>query len=453
MAKHEKRKIRLEQWIEPIAHGSLLGGLDRDAIRKLLKLAEAEQVQAGQLLMRQGEPGDCAFLVLDGELDVVVETPLGEVVMATLGPQQIVGEIAIFSQLPRTATVRARRDSSLLKLSRAAIGKVIARHPQAAVGLLAALGRRVAALNRPLAMLTLAAQALEQSDLDIEAMTNLFKEPEDLGPFGQSLRKLILEMEGKQSRRQEMLVAARLQQSILPQKLDFASRRAPFQVEALMRPSRDIGGDFYDFFFTNDGQKAVLLVADVSGKGIPAALFMAVSRTLVRASVMAAPSIEIALARVNAQLEAENPECLFVTIFLAELDLATASLRYVNAGHCEGYVVRASGDVACLPTTAPAVAILPNPVFAPGQVDLEPGDRLVLISDGVTESFSAEDEIFGEERLVRLLGGLTGLNASDTVANIDKAVTDFATGREQFDDITCLTLTYAGRHSGLDPNS
>jgi serine phosphatase RsbU (regulator of sigma subunit) len=397
--------------------------------------------------MRQGEAGDCAYLVLDGALDVIVETPIGEVVMATLGPQQIVGEIAVFSQVPRTATVRARADSELLKLSRAAIGKVIAKHPEAAIGLLAALGRRVAALNRPLAMLTLAAQALEQSDLDIEAMASLFKQPEDLGPFSQSLRKLILEMEGKQSRRQEMLVSARLQQSILPQKLDFAAHRASFEVEALMRPSREIGGDFYDFFFTEDGKKAVLLVADVSGKGIPAALFMAVSRTLVRASVLAAPSIETALARVNAQLEAENPECLFVTIFLAELDLATASLRYVNAGHCEGYVVRAGGDLVSLPTTAPAAAILPHPVFTTGVVDLQPGDRFVLISDGVTEAFSAADEVFGEARLVRLLSDLAGRSAAETVASIDAAVTVFAAGREQFDDITCLTLAYLA-----DPN-
>jgi serine phosphatase RsbU (regulator of sigma subunit) len=392
--------------------------------------------------MRQGDEGDCAYLVLAGALEVVVETPLGEVVMATLGPQQIVGEIAIFSRIARTATVRASQPASVMRMSRAALAEVMASHPQAALELLAALGRRVAALNRPLAMLTLAAQALENADLDSAAMADLFHEQADSDPFAQSFRKLLLEMEGKQSRRQEMLVAARLQQSILPHKMDFAAMDAPFEVEALMRPSREIGGDFYDFFFTDNGRKAVVLVADVSGKGIPAALFMAVSRTLVRAMVLGSASIEAALAAANAQLEAENPECLFVTLFLAELDLASATLRYVNAGHCDGYVVRASGEIVVLPTSAPAVAMLANPTFAPAQVTLRPGDRLLLVSDGVTEAFSASDEIFGEERLLQLLPGLAGRDAAEAIAAIDRAVTAFAVGREQFDDITCLALAY-----------
>jgi serine phosphatase RsbU (regulator of sigma subunit) len=442
MAKGEDGKLDLEAWVEPIAQGPLLGGLNRAAILNLLTLATWEQVEAGQTLMRQGEVGDCAYLILTGELDVIVETPIGEVVMATLGPQQIVGEIAIFSQVPRTATVRARADSALLRLSRAAIGQVLESHPGAALGLLAALGQRVAALNQPLAMLTLAAQALEQSELDIDAMASLFEGPEASGPFAQSLRKLILEMEGKQSRRQEMLVAARLQQSILPRRLDFAAMGAPFAVEALMRPSREIGGDFYDFFFTDMGDKAILVVADVSGKGIPAALFMAVSRTLLRASVLAAPSIETALARANAQLEAENPECLFVTLFLAELDLATGTLRYINAGHCEGYVINASGQVTALATTAPALGLLANPAFNAQSVKLDPGDRFVLISDGVTEAFSVEDEVFGEDRLIDVLAGLAGQAPGVIVARVDETVTAFAEGREQFDDITCLALAH-----------
>lgn len=435
-------KDGLARWADVIAQSALLGGLDEKAILGLLDLAELVACQPGEILMRQGEVGDCAYLVLDGELDVVIETPLGEVTVSTLGPRQIVGEIAIFSELPRTATVRAMRKSSLLRLGAAHISDVIASHPKAALGLLATLGGRVAALNRPLAMLTLAAQALERADFDIEAMSSLFAEPEDFGPFAQSFRKLIQEMESKQSRRQEMLVAARLQQSILPRRLDFAAHDAPFAVEALMRPSRDIGGDFYDFFFTEDGEKAIFVVADVSGKGIPAALFMAVSRTLLRAAVNSAPSIEMALSRVNTQLDEENPECLFVTVFLAELDLASGVLRYVNAGHCDGYVVRSAGDVALLPPSAPAVAMLSNPTFKCARVKIEPGDKLVLISDGVTEAFSVEGKEFGEGRLQQLLGGLVGHSAAETVAAIDRAVVDFAVGCEQSDDITCLALAH-----------
>jgi len=431
----------LARWADDIAQGALLGGLDRQAILDLLDLAELEERVAGAVLMRQGEAGDCAYLVLEGALEVIIETPLGDVTVSTLGPQQIVGEIAVFSDVPRTATVRALSDSSLLRLSAAHIGDVIASHPKAAMGVLAALGGRVAALNRPLAMLALAAQALERPDFDIEALSRLFAAPEDLGPFGPSFHKLVQEMERKQSRRQEMLVAARLQQSILPRKLDFAAHAAPFAVEALMRPSLDIGGDFYDFFFTADGERAIFVVADVSGKGIPAAFFMAVSRTLLRAAVNSAPSIEEALSRTNAQLDQENPEYLFVTVFLAELNLADGALRYVNAGHCDGYLVRASGEVAVLPATGPAVALLPRPTFKSAANTLEPGDKLVLTSDGVTEAFSADGREFGEDRLHHLLTGMAEADAAETVTAIDRAVVEFALGRDQSDDITCLVLS------------
>ena len=436
------RRKQLNQWVEILAKGSLLGGLVRRTIYRLLKHTRHQTVEAGDVLMRQGDEGDSAYFVLVGELGVHVETPLGEVAMATIGPQQIVGEIAVFSRMPRTATVRAAVRTSVLQLSGDAMSRMITRYPNAALGLLAALGQRVAALNQPLAMLTLAAQALERAEFDLETMNSLFGAMESSGPFAQSFRKLLLEIEGKQSRRQEMLVAARLQQSILPRRLDFAAHGAPFSVEALMRPSRDIGGDFYDFFFSEDGKKAIFVVADVSGKGIPAALFMAVSRTLLRAALLTSPSIEQALTRANAQIEAENPECLFVTVFVAELDLATATLRYVNAGHCEGYVVRASGQRLELPASAPAVALASNPTFVARTVQLERGDRLLLISDGVTEAFAENGEVFGEERLCTLLDGVRQCTAAESVASIDAAVTGFAAGAEQSDDITCLALAY-----------
>jgi sigma-B regulation protein RsbU (phosphoserine phosphatase) len=432
----------LTRWVEQIRRGSLLAGVGETAIRELLELSEFENLEPGQVLMRQDEVGETAYLVLAGSLDIIQETPLGQVIMSSAGPQAIVGEIAIFSQLPRTATVRAQGSATVLRLSGSDFRKVIARHPRAAVELLATLGRRIAAQNRPLAMLSLAAHALERADLDIETITNLVNEPDDVGPFALSLRKLLVEMETKQTRRQEMAVAAKLQQSILPRGLDFASRNAPFTVDALMRPAREIGGDFYDFFFTEDASKAFLLVADVSGKGVPAALFMAVSRTWLRASVLAAPSIEVALARANAQLEAENPECLFVTVFLAELEVATGRLTYVNAGHCDGYVVRADGVLEELPATAPSVGMMPSPTFRSRTVALRPRDFLLLVSDGVTEAFSALGDEFGEVRLIELLRGIAGCAPPEALLSIDRAVTEFAAGCDQSDDITCLALAH-----------
>ena len=290
--------------IEAIRHSALLGGLAPEILDKLLECADILDVPAGTTLIRQGQAGDSAFVILAGRLDVVVETALGEVSMAQLGAQQIVGEIAVFTDLPRTATVRATEDTTVLSLGRQALAEVIVQHPDTAFSVIGALGRRINALNTPLALLTLAAQALEREDMDAAALGRMLDSVGDESPFTRSFQKIVHEMQEKNARRHEMEFAARLQQSILPRTLDFGPG-SPFHAAAFMRPARDVGGDFYDFFLTADG-RAIMVVADVSGKGIPASLFMAVSRTLVRAMVQSVTPLEDALARANAQLEAEN---------------------------------------------------------------------------------------------------------------------------------------------------
>jgi len=429
-------------WADRLAESALFGGLDREALDILVHNAIPTALAEGEVLMRQGEPGASAYFVLSGELAVIVETPLGEVTMSSLGPGQLVGEGAILSRMPRTATVRAARETSLLGFSDIDLQAMIRRQPEAAIALLAMLGRRIAALNQPLALLTLAGEAMAQADVDLDSMKTLFDRLEAEAPFARSFRRLVVEMERKQSQRQELIVAARLQQSILPRHLDFAAHGSAFIAEALMRPSRDIGGDFYDMILTDDGRRAVLVVADVSGKGVPAAFFMAISRTVIRSAVAGSGSIEQALEHANALLYAENPECLFVTLFMAELEFATGVLRYVNAGHCDGYIVRGLDGVLVLPANAPALAMLPAPRFTTETVELGRGDRILLISDGVTEAFSSEDEAFGEERLERLLVELKGAAANEALAAIDDAVTRFSAGCEQSDDITCLLVDH-----------
>jgi len=422
--------------IEAMRHGSLLGELEPSILAALLEQAEMVELADGQCLFRQGEAGDAAYLVVAGSVAVVVETPLGEVAMATLGPQQVVGEIAVFTDLARTATVQAIGETLLLRLERAQLAETIANHPKTAFGLIGALGRRVHALNQPLALLTLAAQALERGDGDSRILARIADESADVGPFARSFQKIVAEMEGKQARRQELAVASRLQQSILPKPVNLGPG---WEMAAFMKPARDVGGDFYDWFPTRDGRIA-LLVADVSGKGVPAALFMAVSRTLIRATVQAGASIEAALSSANAQLEADNDEAMFVTVFLAEFNPADGSLRYVNAGHCDGCLRHADGTLAMLGTTGPAVALRPNVSYRAETAIIRAGDLLLLSSDGVSEAFSVAGDLFGDDRLAEVLRERPMASVAGALEAVAAAVTAFATGAEQSDDITCLAL-------------
>jgi serine phosphatase RsbU (regulator of sigma subunit) len=426
----------LDEIVAAMGGSSLMGGLGPVALRAVLETAEMVGLADGAILFRQGDPGDAAYLVVSGAVEVVVESPLGEVHMATLGPHQMVGETAVFSDLPRTATVRARGETVLVRVERAHLAETIARHPSTAYGLIAAMGRRIHALNQPLALLTLAAHALERDDADNESLARVADASGDADPFARSFQKLVREMESKQARRQELAVSARLQQSILPRPLDLGPG---WDMAAFMKPARYVGGDFYDWFATGAGRMA-LLVADVSGKGIPAALFMAVSRTLIRASVLAGGRIEDALSAVNAQLEAENDEAMFVTVFLAELDLAAGTLRYVNAGHCDGWLRRTDGTLVTLAATGPAVALRPKVQYRAETVALAPGELLFLSSDGVNEAFSRDDKLFGDERLGAVLGRERPGSAALAVGAVAEAVSEFAAGAEQSDDITCLAL-------------
>ena len=208
---------------------------------------------------------------------------------------------------------------------------------------------------------------------------------------------------------------------------------------AFMKPARSVGGDFYDWFLTPDN-RLIFVVADVSGKGVPAALFMAVSRTLLRSSVLSADTIEAALTSANAQLEADNDEAMFVTVFMADLNRATGRLRYVNAGHCDGWLRRKNGEMVALAASGPAVALVPNPRFFAQEVTLDPGDLLLLSSDKISEAFSPSEELYGDDRLQLALQAHQPSSAQAAVDEVARAVTVFADGAEQSDDITCLTL-------------
>jgi serine phosphatase RsbU (regulator of sigma subunit) len=413
---------------------------DAAALRAVAASCGAVNFPAGGTIMRQGEPGNFAYLILDGEAEIFVEIPVGRIPMATLGRHHTIGELGAFTDMPRTATVVARTDLVTLRVDRDALMSLAADFPAIPLAVIGDLGRRLHSMNRPLAYLTYAAGALARDEYDPALLTELTDQQGELAAFARVFANMAAEIRDKQQRRREMEAAADLQKSILPGPLapDGAARAVDLHAE--MHPARDVGGDFYDYFLVDD-KRLVVTLADVSGKGIPAALFMAVSRTVLR-SVAGHDDMAAAMRDANRLLSSENDAFMFVTVFYGVLDLANGVLRWCNAGHNPPYLLRAEGGREMLRATGVPFGADPAAFHRIAESVLAPGDGLFLYSDGITEAFNPAGELYGSARLEHVLGGSQRRGAAEIVAEVLADTTRFAAGAEQSDDITCLALRY-----------
>ncbi len=244
--------------------------------------------------------------------------------------------------------------------------------------------------------------------------------------------------------RRELGVAARMQESILP--TDFPSDPR-YEIHAAMTPALEVGGDFYDFFGLEDGRMGIVM-ADVSGKGVPAALFMMVSRTVMKGTAIGEPDPAKALAEVNQLLVESNEEAMFVTLFYASFDPSSGRLMFANGGHNLPYVVRESGEVQQVDCDSGVVlAVLPGFDFPGGCLDLEPGDAIFFYTDGITEAMNEVGEEFGDDALASVLAEVAGSDAASFSDRVVAAVREHAGEADQSDDITCLCLRFANRSS------
>ena len=245
------------------------------------------------------------------------------------------------------------------------------------------------------------------------------------------------------SLQQELEIARSMQLSILPRQ---APNTEAVEVDALMVPAKEVGGDFYDYFLVGD-QHLALVVADVSGKGIPAAFFMAISRTLLKnnATLLAEPAH--IMARLNDQLCSENEQMMFVTVFFGLLELATGKLDYVNAGHNPPVLRRSDGTVSLLPSGQnTALAVIDGLDYMPGQLTLAKGDLLLLYTDGVTEAANAQNQLFGEAKMLDIVQAHQCGQPCHTrlTQALLQQIRFFEAGAAQADDITCVSVLYKG---------
>ena len=247
----------------------------------------------------------------------------------------------------------------------------------------------------------------------------------------------------------ELSVAFRIQSDILPAVFPAFPDRKDFDIYASMAPAREVGGDFYDFFLIDESRLG-LVIADVSGKGVPAALFMMIARTLIRNHVQSGEEPADALTAVNEQLCENNKENMFVTAWLGVLDLSSGQLKFANAGHNPPLFKHGDGEYEYMRVRAGLVlAGMEGIRYRQSSVQLSRGDRIFLYTDGVTEAESQNHIFYGEERFCDVLRGLTESAPEETVAAVDADVRRFAEGAEQVDDITMMCLEYTGNGSEL----
>ena len=288
-----------------------------------------------------------------------------------------------------------------------------------------------------------------------EAMNNgafdFATKPIDLDDLQRTIDKAEKEIEFvKQTQREhgqlvdikaDLSLASEVQLAILPRKFPpFSDLTPEIDIHATMRPAKDVGGDFYDFFRIDESHIG-FAVADVSGKGVPAALFMTMSHTLLRFTGSRCLDPVRTAMETNGMLSRESFDSMFVTVFYGIYDTQTGDITYVNAGHNPPCVLHADGRVSVLPVSDNiCMGVLEDFAYTAHTLRLEHGDTLVAYTDGVTEAFDTAGTAYGDARFSTLLASLHGKTAKDITDGVNASVARFADGAEQSDDITVLAL-------------
>ena len=274
--------------------------------------------------------------------------------------------------------------------------------------------------------------------------------------FSVIIQKQNKEFEAQQMERSrietELNMASSIQTHMLPNIFPAFPERNEFEIYATMEPAKEVGGDFYDFFMI-DEDRLCMVVADVSGKGVPAALFSMIAKTLLKMQAETWNNPEYVLQKTNALLSENNKESMFVTVWLGVLEISTGELTYADAGH-EKLLLYQNGEWKFLPKKGgPALAMLDpedlemlgdKSLFHNQTVQLRPGDAIFQYTDGVTEATDTKNELFGDERLLNAMNSAPTAKLEELLPHVRNKINEFVMDAEQFDDITMLGIRYKG---------
>ena len=264
----------------------------------------------------------------------------------------------------------------------------------------------------------------------------------DLNDYEKNLQSITAERERIGA---EVEIATAIQQSMLENVAPNFVGKKEYDLYATMSPAREVGGDFYDFFMVDNDHLAIL-IADVSDKGVGSAFFMAISKTLVKTYAKMVMNPTDVIAKVDRQISEKNDAGLFVTLWMAVIDLNTGHVNACNAGHDYPAIMKTGEDFVVEKTPhGPPVAFIPGMEFQGMEFDMKPGDRIFLYTDGLNEAKRSDDERFGTDRMLEVLNAHKDVDNETMIRLMREAVDEFAGDEPQFDDMTMLGFTFKGR--------
>jgi serine phosphatase RsbU (regulator of sigma subunit) len=419
----------------------LFAETDLAALTKLLSCGQMLTLRPGDVLIRQGEASDSAHIIIEGSGAIRIETSYGTVNLSIVSAPTLVGEIGVFMGVPRTATIEATMPLRALRIDSGDLQKFGSENPQFLAAVMMQVGRRFQAFNHAVGFYSNALQALRQHDFDLRLLDDLKAPLPELVDFTHSFRRLAEEIAERRAHREEMASAAAIQRAMLPVAPLRPRCGATLDLFAHMLPAREIGGDFYDYFFLDD-RRLVITIGDVSGKGIPAALYMATVLTVLRVALRQQRTLRGAMEAANDLLVANNDEAMFATVFCAVIDVRDGAGAACNCGHPAPFVLRRGGGRDRIASSSLPLGLQLCAPFKTETIFMRNGDMILLWTDGLSDALNAAGERYGEQRLEQLVSGVATKNARDCVLTVTDSVTKFSADASQFDDLTALAFVY-----------
>ena len=433
----------------------LFAEIDSGALKRLVDGTRVVALPPGEPLMRQGEASDAAYIVIEGSASIRVETRYGNVDLSAVSAPALVGEIGIFTGVRRTATVTATTPLRVLRIDGRDLQVFGRQNPRFLAAVMTQVGRRFQTFNQAVGFYSNALDALRQHDFDLQLLDDLRAPLPEFLDFAQSFRRLAEELVERRTRREEMANAVAIQRTMLPPAAALLNCGDAFDLFAHTLPARDVGGDFYDYFLLDD-RRIAITIGDVSGKGIPAALFMAATQSALRVALRQQHALDAAIAAANNLLVANNDEAMFATLFCATIDICRGVGCACNCGHPAPFVLRRAGGGDRIAPSSLPLGVQRDAAYKTEPMTLHAGDMIFLWTDGLSDALNAAGESYGEQRLEQLVSGLCTENANSAVLAAFSAVTEFAARAPQFDDLTALAFIYqplALRGSEIKPKA